>query len=86
MSFAREQKFTLQNHTITARFQANLFNVFNEENLLPFQNGNAGGPAQIVDALPDSVAGGTTRATSSYGKPTGTDSGRIVEFFARVQF
>jgi hypothetical protein len=86
MSFAREQKFTVRDHTITARFQANLFNIFNQDDLLPFQNGNAGGPAQIVDAQPDKVVGGTTRATSSYGKPTGTDAGRVVEFFAHIQF
>jgi hypothetical protein len=85
LSFAREQKLTFRDHAITARFQVNMFNAFNQENLLPFQNGNAGGPAQIVDPMPDTAPGGT-RATSGYGKPTGTDSGRVVEFFAHVQF
>lgn len=81
MSFGREQKFNVVHHSFTARFQANLFNIFNEENLIPFQNGNAGGPAQIVSDTP-----GATRAGSAFGKPTGTDSGRVVEFFARLQF
>jgi outer membrane receptor protein involved in Fe transport len=81
MSFGREQKFNVSQHPVTARFQANLYNVFNQEDLLPFTNGNAGGPAQIVDAGPD-----TNRANSSFGKPTGATAGRVVEFFARVQF
>jgi hypothetical protein len=81
MSFGREQKFNLREHAITARFQANLYNIFNEENLLPITNGNAGGGAQIVDPTPDA-----NRAASLFGKPSGTTAGRVVEFFARVQF
>jgi hypothetical protein len=85
LSFGREQKFKVFDHGYAIRFQANMFNAFNQENLLPFTNGNAGGPAQIVDAAPDSGTS-TTRAASAYGKPTGTDQGRVVEFFARLQF
>jgi hypothetical protein len=81
MSFGRQQNLHLRDHVITARFQANLYNIFNQENLLPFTNGNAGGPAQIVDATPDA-----NRAASAFGKPTGTTAGRVVEFFARLQF
>jgi hypothetical protein len=81
MSFGREQKFNASHHAITARFQANLYNIFNQEDLLPFTNGNAGGPAQIVEAGPDAI-----RAASSFGKATGATAGRVVEFFARLQF
>ncbi len=72
-------------HTITMRFQANLFNALNQLNLTPFTNGNAGGPAQIVGDLPD-TGGSTTRADSGFGKPTGADAGRTIEFFARINF
>jgi len=85
LSLARQQKFMLRDHPITARFQANLFNAFNQLNLTPYNNGNAGGPAQIVDALPDSGTT-TTRADSQFGKPTGADAGRTIEFFARIFF
>lgn len=85
LSLAREQKVTLMDHPINFRFQANLFNAFNQLNLNPFNNGNAGGPAQIVGiAQPD----GTVLAdpNSQFGKPTGADAGRTIEFFARISF
>ena len=85
LSLAREQKVKLFDHPINLRFQANLFNAFNQLNLNPFNNGNAGGPAQIVGALPD-TGGSTTRTDSQFGKPTGADAGRTIEFFARISF
>ena len=85
LSLAREQKVTLLAHPINLRFQANLFNAFNQLNLNPFTNGNAGGPAQIVGALPDTGTE-TTRTDSQFGKPTGADAGRTIEFFARISF
>jgi hypothetical protein len=90
MSFAREQKFSARNHSMTLRFQANLFNILNTLNLTPFQNGNAGGPAQIVGALPDSdpsnPSGTMVRTNSAFGRPTSADAGRQIEFFARLFF
>jgi hypothetical protein len=85
LSLAREQKFSVLDHNINVRFQANLFNAFNQLNLAPFQNGNAGGPAAIVGAMPD-AAGSTTRTDSQFGRPTAADAGRTIEFFARVSF
>ena len=85
LSLAREQKIKILDHSITARFQANLFNAFNQLNLAPFTNGNAGGPAQIVGDLPD-TGGSTTRTDSQFGKPTAADAGRTIEFFARINF
>ncbi len=85
LSLAREQKVTLFDHPLNFRFQANLFNAFNQLNLNPFNNGNAGGPAQIVGEMPDAGAV-TTRANSQFGKPTGADAGRTIEFFARMSF
>lgn len=85
LSFAREQKFSVLDHKLNVRFQANLFNAFNQLNLAPFQNGNAGGPAAIVGATPD-AAGSTTRTDSQFGRPTAADAGRTIEFFARISF
>jgi hypothetical protein len=85
LSLAREQKLTILDHKINVRFQANLFNAFNQLNLAPFTNGNAGGPAAIVSATPD-TASSTNRTDSQFGKPTAADAGRIIEFFARLSF
>jgi hypothetical protein len=86
LSLAREQKFSLMDHKITARFQANLFNAFNQLNLAPFTNGNAGGPAQIVGTVDPTTGNVTLNPDSQFGKPTAADAGRIVEFFGRVTF
>ena len=84
-SLAREQKFSVLDHHMNIRFQANLFNAFNQLNLAPFTNGNAGGPAAIVGATPD-PGGTTTRTDSQFGRPTAADAGRTIEFFARISF
>jgi hypothetical protein len=90
MSFAREQKFSALDHSFTVRFQANFFNILNTLNLTPFLNGNAGGPAQIVGALPDgdpsNPPGTNTRTDSQFGRPSSADAGRQIEFFARLFF
>ncbi len=86
LSAAREQKFSLRDHDMTVRFQANVFNVANQLNLSPFLNGNAGGPAQIVGADPNNPTDAATRATSNFGRPTSAAAGRQVEFFARLFF
>ncbi len=86
LSFAREQKFTAGQRPLTLRFQANFYNIFNTLNLLPFLNGNADGSAQIVGQDPANAADASARALSNFGKPTGADAGREIEFFARVQF
>ena len=85
VSVAREQKFTVRDHTLTARFQANIFNALNQLNLSPFQNGNAGGSAQIAGDNPD-APGQTTRSGSNFGRATSADAGRSIEFFARINF
>jgi hypothetical protein len=86
LSLAREQKFSVLDHKLNVRFQANLFNAFNQLNLAPFTNGNAGGPAQIVGSENPVTGQVTIDPTSQFGKPTAADAGRIVEFFARVTF
>ena len=84
----RTQKFTSFDHPITLRFQANFYNIFNTLNLIPFVNGNAGGAAQIVNDLPDTsgTPPASSRAISNFGKSTGADAGRVVEFYAKINF
>jgi len=84
MSAARQQKFEVLGKSFTVRFQANFFNLFNQLNLSPFTNGNAGGAAEIVGANP--VTNATIRAASNFGRPTSADAGRQVEFLARIVF
>ena len=81
LSAGREEKFSIHEHPMNIRFQANFYNAFNQLNLTPYTNGNAGGPAQIVEASPDA-----TRAASQFGKPTSADAGRVIELYARIQF
>ena len=86
LSAARQQRFEVLGRSFTVRFQANFFNVFNQLNLSPFTNGNAGGPAQIVGANPANPSDAAARASSNFGRPTSADAGRQIEFFARLSF
>jgi len=86
LSVAREQRFDFRDHPLTLRFQANLFNAFNSLNLLPFVNGNADASAQVVGQDPTNASDASARALSNFGKPTGADAGRQIEFFARLFF
>ena len=85
LSFGREIKASPLDHPVTLRFQANFFNAFNQLNILPYTNGNAGGPAQIVGENPD-TGGSTTRTDSQFGRPVNATAGRTIEFFARLSF
>ena len=85
LSFGREVKASPFDHPVALRFQANFFNTFNQLNILPYTNGNAGGPAQIVGDNPD-TGGSTTRTNSQFGRPVNATAGRQVEFFARLSF
>jgi outer membrane receptor protein involved in Fe transport len=86
LSAARQQSFEVLRHTYTLRFQVNFFNAFNQLNLTPFTNGNAGGPALIVGSNPANPTDAAARAASNFGRPTAADAGRQIEFFARLTF
>lgn len=70
MTAAKEQAISLHGHESQLRFQANFYNVFNKLNLAPILFGT---PNATVD-------------NSLFGLSPGADSGRVIEFFARLQF
>jgi hypothetical protein len=72
MSFAKQQSFEAMGHTVSLRFQANMFNIFNILTLTPFSNGN-GNPAALIES-------------SSFGKAQSANAGRIIEFVGRLVF
>lgn len=72
MSFAKQQSFEPLGHSVSVRFQANFYNIFNELTLTPFTNGNANPGAQIE--------------SSTFGKAQSANAGRVIEFLARFQF
>ncbi len=72
MSFAKQQSFEAMGHTVSFRFQANMFNIFNILTLTPFSNGN-GNQAALIES-------------SSFGKAQSANAGRIIEFVGRFSF
>jgi hypothetical protein len=72
MSFAKEQSLEAMGHNLQLRFQANFFNIFNQETLTPFSNGNANQAALIESA--------------TFGQAQSANAGRVLEFLVRLQF
>ncbi|HEV2276283.1 MAG TPA: carboxypeptidase regulatory-like domain-containing protein [Acidobacteriaceae bacterium] len=70
MSFAKEQSFEIMDHPVQVRFQANFYNIFNKTNLQPI---TFGAPEATIE-------------NSLFGLSPGADAGRVLEFFARLQF
>ncbi len=67
---AKEQAISLHGHETQLRIQANFYNVFNKLNLAPILFGTAN----------------ATVENSLFGISPGADSGRVIEFFGRLQF
>jgi hypothetical protein len=70
LTAAKEQTISIRGHESQFRFQANVYNVFNKTNLAP-------------------ILFGTSEATvenSLFGLSPAADSGRVIEFFGRIQF
>ena len=72
MSFAKQQQFEPRGHNMDLRFQANFFNLFNQETLTPFTNGNANQAALIE--------------SPTFGKAQNSNAGRVIEFLVRLDF
>jgi hypothetical protein len=72
ISLAKQIPFTVVGEHAFLRFQANFFNAFNLLNLTPITNGNANPAANIQNA--------------DFGKATGADAGRQIEFLVRLNF
>ncbi len=70
MTAAKEQTVTIHDHEAQIRFQANFYNAFNKLNLAP-----------IVSQSNNSKIENTL-----FGLAPAADSGRVIEFFGRLQF
>ncbi|MGB7136141.1 MAG: carboxypeptidase-like regulatory domain-containing protein [Acidobacteriaceae bacterium] len=80
MSFAKQVTFGVRDHPVLFRFQANLYNIFNLTNLQPIGFGS-------TEALVSTVTTAGTHVNNPlFGLSPGADSGRVVEFFGRLQF
>ncbi len=80
MSFAKQVTFSLRDHPALFRFQANIFNILNLTNLQPISFGS-------TEALiSTNTTPGTHVNNPLFGLSPGADSGRVIEFFGRIQF
>ncbi len=70
MSFGKQFTFAALHHPTSFRFQANIYNIFNKQNLLPLAFGSS--ETNISNPL--------------FGLSPGADSGRVIEFFGRFEF
>jgi hypothetical protein len=70
LSAAREQSFGVMGHETSIRFQANFYNAFNKTNLQPISFGTQN----------------STVENSLFGLSPGTDAGRVIDFFLRLDF
>ena len=72
LSFAKQQNFEPMGHNMMLRFQANFYNIFNQETITPFTNGN-GNPAALIES-------------PTFGQAQSANAGRVLEFLVRLQF
>jgi hypothetical protein len=80
MSFAKQVTFGIHDHPTLLRFQANLFNIFNLTNLAPLEFGS---PETTISNV---TTPGTHVINPLFGLAPASDNGRVVEFFARIEF
>ena len=80
MSFAKQVTFNAHDHPLLIRFQANFFNLLNLTNLTPISFGSQ---EALISNVPTA---GTHVNNPEFGLAPSADSGRIIEFFGRVQF
>jgi len=81
ISFAKQITFNMwRDHTGLFRFQANMYNIFNQTNLQPISFGS-------TEALISTVTTpGTHVDNPLFGLSPGADNGRVIEFFGRFEF
>ena len=80
MSVAKQVTFNIARSPALFRFQANFYNIFNLTNLQPIGFGST---EALVSTNP---AAGTHVNNPLFGLSPGADSGRVIEFFGRIQF
>ncbi len=81
ISFAKQVSFNMgHDHPGLFRFQANMYNIFNQTNLQPITVGT-------TEALISTVnTPGTHVNNPLFGLSPGADNGRVIEFFGRFEF
>jgi hypothetical protein len=80
MSFAKQVTFKVRDHSALFRFQANLYNILNLTNLEPIGFGSTEAQVSTV------TTPGTHTINPLFGLSPGADTGRVVEFFGRLEF
>ena len=80
LSAAKQVTFSIRDHQALLRFQANTYNVFNHTNLQPISFGSNEAYVSFTDTP------GTHVNNPLFGLSPGADNGRVIEFFARLQF
>jgi hypothetical protein len=80
VSVAKQITFAPWGHQTLVRFQANIYNIFNSTNLQPISFGSAESTISY-DTTP-----GSHVSNPQFGISPGADSGRVIEFFGRIQF
>lgn len=81
MSFAKQITFGLpHDHTGLFRFQANIYNIFNQTNLQPIPFGS---PESTISY---NTTPGTHVINPLFGLSPGADNGRVIEFLGRFEF
>jgi hypothetical protein len=80
LSFAKQVTFGWHDHQALLRFQANTYNIFNHTNLQPISFGSSEAYVSFTDTP------GTHVNNPLFGLSPGADNGRVIEFFARLQF
>ena len=70
LSLGKQVSFEGLGHTATLRFQANMYNAFNLLQLNPITNEGFG----------------TNVQSTNFGQSQAADAGRVIEFYARLQF
>jgi len=80
MSFAKQVTFPIRDHVTLIRFQANLYNIFNLTNLALLEFGS---PETTILKV---TTAGTHVINALFGLAPAADNGRVIEFFARIEF
>jgi hypothetical protein len=81
VSFAKQLNFNMwHDHSGDFRFQANVYNIFNQTNLQPISFGST------ESYISFNTTPGTHVNNPFFGLSPGADNGRVIEFFGRFDF
>jgi Carboxypeptidase regulatory-like domain len=80
VSLAKQITFAPWGHQTLIRFQANFYNIFNSTNLSPIAFGSQ------EATISNNTTPGSHDINPLFGIAPSADSGRVIDFFARLQF